>query len=170
MSAQFNQLARPLIAATLLLLAGATAAPAQQNTAVGLWQSTSFQDDLLGMPQLGAQQICVKPDGTWFGPLFAGWQGRWFQKVVNPPGFGDRVRLIGNYSGGAGNDSAELDFVSADMMAGTWTEWRDNLASLYWLRINLTRVSAQCGVIAGAQKADPNANPMAMKGKVPAKR
>ena len=56
------------------------------------------------------------------------------------------------------------------MMSGTWTEWRDNLASLFWLRINLTRVSAQCGVIAGAPKADPNANPMAMKGKVPAKR
>ncbi|HEY2738713.1 MAG TPA: hypothetical protein VGK45_09925 [Thermoanaerobaculia bacterium] len=80
------------------------------------------------------------------------------------------MRLIGNYSGGAGNDSAELDFVNADMMSGTWTEWRDNLTSLFWLRINLTRVSAQCGVIAGAPKADPNANPMAMKRKVPAKR
>ena len=61
------------------------------------------------------------------------------------------------------------DFVNVDMMSGAWTEWRDDLKRLYWLRINLTRVSAQCGVIAGAHKADPNADPMAMKGKVPAK-
>jgi len=93
MSARFNNLSRPLVAAALLLLASAAAAPAQQNTAVGLWQLNFFQDDLLGMPSTSVEQICVKPDGTWFGPLFAGWQGRWFQKGVNPPGFGDRVRI-----------------------------------------------------------------------------
>jgi len=60
--------------------------------------------------------------------------------------------------------------VNADMMAGAWTEWRDDLSFILWARVSLTRVSAQCGVIIGAPKADPKANPATMKGKVPAKR
>jgi hypothetical protein len=64
---------------------------------------------------------------------------------VNAAGNGDRVRLVGNYAGGDGNDGAELQFINANLMTGTWTEWRDPASTFFvWTTVTLTRAGARC--------------------------
>jgi hypothetical protein len=111
------------------------------NNPVGLWRVTAFNDAAAAMPFTGAQNVCFLANGTWFSPTFAGWGGFWFQKGNNAAGNGDRVRVFGNWANGAGNDSAELDFVHLRLMTGPWTEWIDNGGfNGFWLRVTVTRI------------------------------
>ncbi len=116
------------------------------NTPLGHWEIRAFNDDSPNLSPLATQRICILANHTWYSTTFPNWHGRWFQKGTNAAGSGDRFRLLGNYAKGAGNDSAELDFVNSRVMTGPWTEWRDVDSSAYraWARVSLTRISRKC--------------------------
>jgi hypothetical protein len=161
-----TRLHAPLALAGLLALVSAIPASAQpNNTPVGRWRITFYNDNTPGMTQMATQGLCILPNNTWYG-TFPNWRGRWFQKGVNPAGIGDRFRLLGNYAGGAGNDAAELEFVNLGTMAGTWTEWRDFSNPFFvWTRAILTRVAPNCPPMPPVAPPPPNAreserNPM----------
>lgn len=134
---------RILACAVLVVALCAAAAPEEavaQNSPVGLWSVTFYNDATPNLNQMATQRICFLANGTWFSTTFPGWAGRWFQRGVNAAGNGDRVRISGNYAGGVGNDSAELDFVHIRLMTGPWTEWRDGFPFLVWTRLAATRI------------------------------
>ena len=113
------------LALALALFAGA--AGAQPNSAIGLWNVVAHDDTNPGMPIVGAQQVCILANGTWFSPTYAGWAGVWYQKgFAGAPGLGNHVRLLGNWqpAGTPFADSAELNVIHLTMMTGPWTEWR----------------------------------------------
>lgn len=130
--------------AALLLLGNATCSWAQANTAVGKWSLTFFDDNDPGMSQLATQEICIRPDRTWYSTTFPNWGGRWFQKGTNPAGIGDHVRLFGVFGGGTGADAAELDFVNVDLMTGPWAVWRTDLTYEGFRRNRVTRLARDC--------------------------
>jgi hypothetical protein len=113
-----------VLALALALFAGA--AGAQPNSAIGLWNVVAHDDTNPGMPIVGAQQVCILGNGTWYSPTYPGWAGVWYQKgFAGAPGLGNRVRLLGNWQPGAPfADAAELDVIHLTMMTGPWTEWR----------------------------------------------
>jgi hypothetical protein len=134
-----------LAALTLVLVfAGAAVAQASVPTPLGLWRIKVY-DDTNNLAWTGTQDICFLAGGTWFGPGFAGWSGFWFQKGIAAAGNGDHVRLLGNWNGGEGNDSAELDFTNVDLMTGPWTEWTDNDSSKLWDRAMLCYLGSCIG-------------------------
>ncbi|MFL5542070.1 MAG: hypothetical protein ACJ8J0_23995 [Longimicrobiaceae bacterium] len=141
---------RRLLVAFSLLSAATCAkvsdAAAQANVAPGLWRLSAFNDASPGMSAIASHTLCFLPNGTWFGTTFPNWGGRWFQKGANAAGNGDRVRLLGNYAGGLGNDGAELHFFNANLMAGAWTEWRDPASGQFvaWATVTLTRAGDRC--------------------------
>jgi hypothetical protein len=138
---------RLLVALAILLAAGAGSgrAAAQANVAPGMWRLAFFNDNSPGMSALATQTLCILPNGTWFGTTFPNWGGNWFDKGLNAAGNGDRVRLLGNYAGGDGNDGAELHFINANLMTGAWTEWRDATGGFrVWTTVTLTRVGGAC--------------------------
>jgi hypothetical protein len=139
---------RLLLALGVLLATAATqgrTAAAQANVAPGLWRLTAFNDAAPGMNQIASHTLCFLPNGTWFATTFPNWGGRWFQKGTNAAGNGDRVRLLGNWAGGDGNDGAELHFFNANLMAGAWTEWRDPSGQfVVWATVTLQRAGTQC--------------------------
>jgi len=110
------------------------------NTPVGRWSLTAYNDNTPNMSTMATQTVSFFANGTWTGS-FPGWGGRWFQKGVNAAGNGDRVRIVGNYANGVGNDSAEIEFHNVNHMDGAWSEWRDNYVFLAWARVVLTRLS-----------------------------
>lgn len=116
------------------------------NTPVGHWELRGFNDDSPNLSLLATQRICILANGTWYSTTFPNWHGRWFQKGNNAAGNGNRVRLLGNYANGVGNDSAELDFVNTRSMNGPWTEWRDVDASRFrvWVRVQARLISKRC--------------------------
>lgn len=116
------------------------------NSPVGHWELQGFNDDSPNLSPLATQRICILANGTWYSTTFPDWHGRWFQKGTNAAGSGNRVRLLGNYAGGAGNDSAELDFVNARSMNGPWTEWRDVDSSKFrlWVRVAARFIGRKC--------------------------
>jgi hypothetical protein len=140
------------------LLAGALAAgpgaaqPAAPaiNSPVGLWKISAYDDAKPGMPLVGVQEICFVAGGTWYSPVFFGWGGIWFQKGINAAGNGDRVRVLGQWTQGAGtNDSAELDYVNTALLTGAWTEWGDNANPppppfFAWNRVKLCYLGSTC--------------------------
>ena len=67
---------------------------------------------------------CLKSDGSWTSPYFAGLGGRWRETS-------NRLYLYGNYADGAGNDAMTFsnDFPDdATHNPGTWVEWRDDMS------------------------------------------
>jgi len=142
-------------AASLLLTTNAVRA--QSNTPVGYWRVTYYMDNS-NFFTLATQHICFYANGTWKG-TFPGWQGFWYQKGSNPAGNGNRVRIIGNYANGLGNDGAEVEFVNLQipgsliiprkLMTGYWTEWRDvtpNFVGTFycWATVTLTFEQDDC--------------------------
>jgi hypothetical protein len=105
------------------------------------------------------QNICFRPDGTWYSTTFDGWSGRWFQKGTGGAGRGDRVRVLGNYLSGRGSDSGELEFVHLKLLSGLWTEWMGDLSFVNWTRANLNRISRFCPASTVAPNAPEGANP-----------
>ncbi len=141
----------------VLALAGITPGHAQApNNPVGKWTLNWSVDKSPGMAPVGSQQICFLANGTWYSPTFSGWHGLWFQKGNNASGNGDHVSMLGNYAGNVGNDAMQLDFVTVNLMAGPWVEWRDNFVFVNWIRAAATRVGP-CGpspnLTAEAEKA-----------------
>lgn len=138
---------------TGFLLIGSDAAFAQATNPVGQWQASAFNDPTPNLTPLATQTLCFRANGTWFG-TFPGWRGSWFQKGANAAGNGNRVRILGNFlSGGntgAGNDSAEFDFINSNLMTGPWNEWIDvalnGSTAGFWLRISATRTSNACTI------------------------
>ena len=141
---------RRLLVAFSLLCAATCAkvsdTAAQANVAPGLWRLSAFNDASPGMGPMATHTLCFLPNGTWFATTFPNWAGRWFQKGPNAAGNGDRVRLLGNYAGGDGNDGAELHFFNPNLMAGAWTEWRDPASGQFvaWATVTLTRAGREC--------------------------
>jgi hypothetical protein len=146
------------IVALVFLITATIPARAQINTPVGYWRMTFYIDNAPNLTTMATQHICFYPNGTWKG-TFPAWRGYWFQKGLNPLGNGDRVRVLGNYAGGLGNDSAELDFINLELpgglviprklMTGAWTQWRDvpsNFTSSYffWGKVSLTFERERC--------------------------
>jgi hypothetical protein len=135
-----------LVAAAFLILSSTTHVLAQ-NSPVGYWRATAYNDNTPNLALLHTQNICFNNNGTWWG-TFPGWSGRWFQKGNNASGNGNRVRLLGNFSGGGGNDSAELDFVNLKLMTGPWTEFLDVPSGVggffFWLRVELNFAAKTC--------------------------
>jgi hypothetical protein len=131
----------------VVFASAATLAEAQGNTPVGRWNLAAYNDATPNMNLMANHTICFVATGpgvgTWVGS-FPGWNGRWFQKGLNVAGHGDRVRLVGGYANGAGNDAAELDFNNINNMTGPWSEWRDNFAFLAWAKVVLTRINQSC--------------------------
>jgi hypothetical protein len=144
---QVSKTLRILILATAALLAAGQAF-AQVNNPVGLWTIQSWTDNAAGMPAAGVQDICFlggPTNGTWFSTTFPGWTGLWFQKGAAAAGNGDHLRMLGNYANNVGNDAMEVDFVNGNLMAGPWTEWRDNFVFVAWTRATLTRIGTCAG-------------------------
>jgi len=136
-----SKLAR-VSAATLVLALCITAAAFAQapNNPVGLWRFQAYNDNSPALNIMGAQNICFLANGTWFGTTFPNWNGRWFQKGNNAAGNGDRVRIVGNWANGAGNDSAEISFINLNLMTGGWHEWTDGFGVVFWIQITGTRL------------------------------
>lgn len=142
-----------LTMAIAALLAAGAGAFAQTNNPVGQWQASAFNDATPNLAPMAVQTLCFRVNGTWFG-TFPGWRGSWFQKGANAAGNGNRVRVLGNFlSGGnigAGNDSAEFDFISTNLMTAPWNEWLDlatNGTGLgLVLRISAVRTSNTCTI------------------------
>ncbi len=140
-----KQLHRVVVAALALALCAAGTAFAQApNNPVGLWNFQAYNDAAAGMNALGNQNICFLANGTWFGTTFPNWNGLWFQKGNNAAGNGDRVRLVGNWAAGAGNDSAEIHFMNLNLMTGGWHEWTDGFGFVLWIQIVGTRLGNVC--------------------------
>ena len=120
---------------------------------------------------MATQNICFLAGGTWFGTTFPAWAGRWFQKGNNAAGNGNRVRLNGNYAGGVGNDSAEIDFDNLKLMTGAWNEWRDGFPFFVWTRVVLARIGNCQGPAPFAQTnatvVDDGSNPLDPNGTTP---
>lgn len=156
-------LLRLAVAALTLAVFTAGAAFAQApNNPVGLWNFQAFDDNTPGLNALGNQDICFLANGTWFGVNFPGWGGRWFQKGNNAAGNGDRVRLLGNWASGDGNDSAEIHFISLGSMTGGWHEWTDGFGFVLWLQISGRRIGNLCPAPAELQlfeQADASRSP-----------
>lgn len=67
---------------------------------------------------------CLKDDGSWYSPYFAGLGGRWHENS-------QRLYLYGNYADGAGNDVMVFKNQYPDDAThnpGTWVEWRDDMS------------------------------------------
>lgn len=135
-----------IVATAFLTLSSANQVLAQ-NTPVGYWRATAYNDNTPSLPQIGMQHICFLNNGTWWGTS-PGWRGRWFQKGNNASGNGDRVRMVGNFAGGSGNDGAEMDFVHLRLMTGPWSEFYDVPSGvggfLLWLRVELVFAQSTC--------------------------
>ena len=145
------------IAASALFFSLASGPALAVNTPDGLWNVTFYNDTTPNLNQMATQGICFYPNGTWKSTTFPAWWGRWFQRGTNVAGNGDRVRILGNYAGGLGNDGAEVDYVNIKLMTGTWTEWRDvpaNFSSFFaWTRATLTYVGRCTPIPAADEKA-----------------
>ena len=126
------------------------------NNPVGHWELRFFNDATPNLSQGATQRICFLANGTWYSTTFPNWGGSWFQKGDNAAGNGNRVRVFGNYAGGVGNDSAELDYVSNRLMTGSWTEWRDVGSSgfRFWGRARLRWIGKKCPKPAKVDGAD----------------
>lgn len=137
--------------ATLLAVVAEDDALAQANNPVGQWTVSAFNDATPNLTPMAVQTLCFRANGTWYG-TFPGWRGSWFQKGANVGGNGNRVRLLGNFltggNVGAGNDSAEFDFISANLMTAPWNEWIDvglnGLGFGLWVRISAVRTANNC--------------------------
>ncbi len=114
------------------------------STPVGHWEVTFYQDNSPDFHLYGTQRICFLEDGTLYCTTYPDWQGHWFQKGVAKPGSGNRVRLVANFWGGAGNDGAELHFVHENLMTGFWSEWEDGYHEAYWATAVLRRERTLC--------------------------
>jgi hypothetical protein len=138
------RLSKLLLASFLALAIGLSvsgiASAQAPNNPVGLWSVTFYNDNTPNLATMATQNICFVAGGTWYGTTFPAWAGRWFQKGNNAAGNGNRVRLDGNYAGGVGNDSAEIDFDNLKIMTGAWNEWRDGFPFFVWTRVILTRL------------------------------
>ncbi len=148
-----------------------TASAQAPNNPVGLWSVTFYNDNTPNLAQMATQNICFVANGTWFGTTFPAWGGRWFQKGNNAAGNGNRVRLDGNYAGGVGNDSAEIDFDNLRLMTGAWNEWRDGFPFFVWTRVVLTRLGFCPATPAAsetqASTVDDGTNPLDKDGATP---
>jgi hypothetical protein len=140
-----SKLARIVVAALALplLVTGAALAQAPNNP-VGLWNFQAYADNSPNLATMGSQNICFLANGTWFGTTFPNWNGRWFQKGNNAAGNGDRVRILGNWANGAGNDSAEISFINLSLMTGGWHEWTDGFGAVLWIQITGRKIGNFC--------------------------
>lgn len=140
-----SKLARIVVAALAIPLFLTVAAVAQApNNPVGLWRFQAYNDNSANLAAMGSQDICFLANGTWFGTTFPNWNGRWFQKGNNAAGNGDRVRILGNWANGAGNDSAEISFINLNLMTGGWHEWTDGFGTVLWIQTAGTRIGNLC--------------------------
>jgi hypothetical protein len=159
------------IALVLALCAAGTAFAQAPNNPVGLWNFQAYNDNSPNLAAMGNQNICFLANGTWFGTTFPGWNGRWFQKGNNAAGNGDRVRLVGNWANGAGNDSAEIHFMNLTQMDGGWHEWTDGFGAVLWLQIIGRKIGNFCPLPAEleleASEADESRRPWEEKGGSP---
>ena len=168
---RLSKLRLAVVAALVIGLSMAGTAFAQApNNPVGLWSLTFYNDNTPNLAQMATQNICFVANGTWYGTTFPAWGGRWFQKGNNAAGNGNRVRIMGNYASGVGNDSAEVDFVNLRLMTGAWNEWRDGFPFFVWTRVTLTRIGNLCPAPAGPEveaTEDDGSNPFDKGGAVP---
>lgn len=114
------------------------------NNPVGLWSLTFYNDNTPALTPMATQNICFVAGGTWYSTTFPAWNGRWFQKGNNAAGNGDRVRVLGNWASGFGNDSADLNFIHVRLMTGSWNEWIDGFGFFVWTQVTLTRIGNLC--------------------------
>jgi hypothetical protein len=139
----FSKLACTAVAALALCATGAAFAQAPNNP-VGLWNFQAYADNSANLFAMGNQNICFLANGTWYGTTFPNWNGRWFQKGNNVAGNGDRVRIVGNWAFGAGNDSAEISFINLSLMTGGWHEWTDGFGVVLWIQITGRKIGTNC--------------------------
>ena len=140
-----SKVARVSAAVLVLVLCATVAAFAQApNNPVGLWNFQAYNDNSPALTPMGTQNICFLANGTWYGTTFPNWNGRWFQKGNNLAGNGDRVRILGNWAFGAGNDSAEISFINLNLMTGGWHEWTDGFGVFFWIQITGRRIGPNC--------------------------
>ncbi len=127
------------------------------NTPVGHWEATFYNDDTPNLTNLATHGICFRANGTWYSTTYANWSGYWFQKGSNAAGNGNRVRIVGNFWEGDGNDSGELDFINNDLMTGPWTEWLDPNGFRVWATTQMKRLSKRCPKRAKIKRSDTKA-------------
>jgi len=117
------------------------------NSPVGQWTFSYWNDESSTMASTGGRVICFRADGTWNSPTNE-MAGRWFQKGTAPAGYGNRVRLYGNWGDTAGGSIAmELDFMNENLMAGALTIWRAPSLSVHptpWMQTQAQRTAASC--------------------------
>lgn len=132
------------VAVQAVVLCAPAAFAQAPNNPVGLWNVQAYFDNTPAINPAGTQNICFLANGTWYSPTFPNWNGRWFQKGNNAAGNGDRVRILGNWAFGAGNDSAELSFINLGLMTGGWHEWTDGFGAVLWLQLVGRRIGTAC--------------------------
>lgn len=137
-------------------LPGGAVAQTGPNALLGLYQVSPWQDNVATMPLGVPRQICFLANGTWFVPggfLGQQWTGQQFQKGVNvAAGNGNTITGIGNFLGGLGNDSFDVDMLTVGIATGSWNQWIDlpplGTFNVFPFRVALTFVSPICPLAA----------------------
>jgi hypothetical protein len=84
----------------------------------------------------GLQQICLKPNRTWYGVTYAMWGGGWSSGKAGTALYGTFTNF-----GLDGNDSVVL----GPDDSGIWQEWTDDFATTVLIRnATLTLLGTEC--------------------------
>ncbi len=141
-----------ILLVTLTSLPTAALGQTGPNALLGLYQVSPSRDNPPNMPLGVPRQVCFSANGTWFVPggfLGQPWTGQQFQKGVNvAAGNGNTITGVGNFLGGLGNDSFDVDMLTIGIATGSWNQWIDlppfGTFNVFPFRVALTFVSPTC--------------------------